>query len=47
MLIKDPEIQPFLWNYIENIIDNMLATSDLRILKRLAALETSMGLNNL
>lgn len=42
MLMKDPEIQPFFRNYIENII----ATSDLRILKRLAAVETLMGLND-
>jgi hypothetical protein len=28
MLIKDPEVQPIFRNYIENIIENMLATSD-------------------
>jgi hypothetical protein len=42
MLMKDPEIQPFFRNYIENII----ATSDLRILKRLTAVETLLGLND-
>ena len=42
MLMKDPEIQPFFRNYIENII----ATSDLRILKRLAAVETLLGLDD-
>lgn len=42
MLMKDPEIQPFFRNYIENII----ATSDLRILKRLTAVEKSLGLND-
>ncbi len=41
-LIKDPEIQPFFRNYIENII----ATSDLQILKRLAAVETLLGLDD-
>jgi hypothetical protein len=42
MLMKDPEVQPFFRNYIENII----ATSELRILKRLAAVETALGLND-
>lgn len=42
MLIKDPDIQPIFRMYIESV----LATSDLRILKRLAALETCMGLND-
>ena len=28
MLINDPEVQPFFRNYIENIIENVLATSD-------------------
>ena len=42
MLMKDPEVQPFFRNYIENII----ATSELRILKRLAAIETALGLND-
>jgi len=40
MLMKDPEIQPFFRNYIENII----ATSELKILKRLALLEQKLGL---
>ena len=31
MLIKDPEVQPFFRKYIENIIENVLATSDLKI----------------
>ena len=42
MLMKDPEVQPFFRNYIENII----ATSELRILKRHAAVETALGLND-
>ena len=46
MLIKDPEVQPFFRNYIENIVENLLATSDLRILKRLVALENKVGLND-
>src|SRR5665647_584739 len=43
MLMKDPEVQPFFRNYIENII----ATSELRILKRLSAVETALGLNDI
>jgi hypothetical protein len=46
MLIKDPEVQPFFRSYIENIIENVLATSDLRILKRLTAIETMLELND-
>jgi len=46
MLIKDPEIQPFFRKYIENIIENVLATSELNILKRLKAIETVLGLND-
>src|SRR5664280_865641 len=42
MLIKDPEVQPVFRLYIENI----LATSELKILKRLAAVETKLGLND-
>jgi len=42
MLMKDPEVQLFFRNYIENII----ATSELRILKRLSAVETALGLND-
>jgi hypothetical protein len=42
MLMKDPEVQPFFRNYIENI----LATSELKILKRLAAVETLLGLDD-
>ena len=42
MLMKDPEVQPCFRNYIENII----ATSELRILKRLSAVETALGLND-
>jgi len=38
MLMKDPEVQPFFRNYIENII----ATSDLRILKRLDRIEAKI-----
>jgi hypothetical protein len=41
-LIKDPDVQPVFKNYIETI----LATSELKILKRLAALETALGLND-
>ena len=43
MLMKDPEVQPFFRNYIENII----ATSELNILKRLSALEKLLGTNDL
>jgi hypothetical protein len=46
MLTKDPEVQPFFRNYIENIIENVLATSDLRILKRLTTIETVLELND-
>ena len=42
MLIKDPDVQPIFRIYIENI----LATSDLRILKRLTAIETVLELND-
>ena len=42
MLIKDPEVQPIFIMYIENI----LATSELKILKRLAAFETFLGLDD-
>jgi hypothetical protein len=45
MLIKDPEVQPFFRSYIENIVENVLATSDLCVLKRLAATETLLGVN--
>ena len=40
MLIKDPDIQPIFRMYIENI----LATSELNILKRLKAIETALEL---
>ncbi len=46
MLVKDPEVQPFFRTYIENIIENVLATSDLCVLKRLAAVETLLGLDD-
>jgi hypothetical protein len=42
MLIKDPEIQPIFRMCVENII----ATSDLRILKRLTTIETVLELND-
>lgn len=42
MLLKDPEVQPVFRIYVENI----LATSELNILKRLAEVETALGLNN-
>lgn len=42
MLIKDPDVQPVFRMYIENI----LATSELKILKRLAAIETLLGLDD-
>ena len=42
MLMKDPEIQPFS-EYIENIIENVLATSDLKILKRLTSYRNDAG----
>jgi hypothetical protein len=46
LLMKDPEVQPFFRNYIENIIENVLATSDLKILKRLTTIETMLELND-
>jgi hypothetical protein len=46
LLMKDPEVQPFFRNYIENIIENVLATSDLQVLKRLATIETVLELND-
>ena len=42
MLMKDPDVQPVFRIYIENI----LATSELKILKRLAAVETLLGLDD-
>ena len=42
MLIKDPDIQPIFRMYVENI----LATSELNILKRLKAIETMLELND-
>jgi hypothetical protein len=42
MLIKDPDVQPIFRMYIENI----LATSELNILKRLTAIETVLELND-
>jgi len=41
-LMKDPDVQPVFRMYIENI----LATSELHILKRLTATETVLGLND-
>jgi PHD/YefM family antitoxin component YafN of YafNO toxin-antitoxin module len=46
MLIKGPDAQPIFWNYIKNIVGNILTTSDLCILKRLAAVENRVGLND-
>jgi len=42
MLIKDPEVQPFFRTYIENV----LATSELNILKRLTTVEKILELND-
>jgi hypothetical protein len=42
MLIKDPDVQPIFRMYIENV----LATSELNILKRLTAIETKLELND-
>jgi hypothetical protein len=42
MLIKDPDVQPIFRMYIENI----LATSELKILKRLATVEIVLELND-
>jgi hypothetical protein len=39
MLIKDPDVQPIFRMYIKNVLD----TSELKILKRLAAVETLLG----
>jgi hypothetical protein len=46
MLIKDPEVQPFFRNYVENIVENILATSDLQVLKRISTIETVLELND-
>lgn len=46
MLMKDPEVQPVFRDYLENIIENVLATSELKVLKRIAALESKLGLND-
>ena len=43
MLLKEPEVLSFFENYIENL----LAVSELRVLKRLAALESMLGVNNM
>src|SRR5665647_808277 len=42
-LIKKPEIKAVL----NLIVENILATSELKILKRIAAIESKLGLNNL
>ena len=42
MLVKDPDVQPTFRTYIENI----LATSELNILKRLTSIETVLQLND-
>lgn len=42
LFLKDPDMQPILRMYIENI----LATSELNILKRLSEVETVLGLND-
>jgi hypothetical protein len=42
MLMKDPDVQPTFRMYIENI----LATSELNILKRLTVIETMLELND-
>jgi len=42
ILIKDPDVQPFFRMYIENV----LATSELNILKRLTTIETVLELND-
>jgi hypothetical protein len=42
MLMKDPDVQPIFRMYI----DNILATSELNILKRLTAIETLLELND-
>src|SRR5665647_278777 len=42
-LLHDPDIKPVLNLYLENF----LATSELRVLKRLAALEAMLGLNDM
>jgi hypothetical protein len=43
MLLKEPEVLSFFENYIENL----LAVSELRVLKRLAALESMLGVNDM
>lgn len=50
MLMNDPEVQPFFQSYVENIVNRMLpaavetilATSDLRVLKRISTLESML-----
>ncbi len=42
MLMKDPDVQPTFRTYIENV----LATSELNILKRLKVIETMLELND-
>ena len=42
MLMKDPDVQPIFRMYIENV----LATSELNILKRLKVIETMLELND-
>jgi hypothetical protein len=42
MLIKDPAVQPFFGIYIKNV----LATSELNLLKRLITIETVLELND-
>lgn len=42
LLLKDPDVQSVFQLFVEKI----LATSDLKILKRLAAVETALGLND-
>jgi hypothetical protein len=55
MLIKDPDIQPFLKSFFETFhatidhtqqVENALVTSDTAVLKRLTATETVLGLND-
>ncbi len=43
---KGPRCSTYFLNYIKNIVANVLATSDLCILKRLAAVENRVGLND-
>jgi len=47
ILLKDPDIQPFLNPLIDARVAVVLATSDLQVLKRLKTIEQALGLNGM